>query len=381
MVDAVDIEPSRNLDASSRIDRENHWSEAALALLRSFSGAGRYAPASALRIPAPHDLALRTRFIDSLHQTGHAGKSPAQRLYGKIWRIHEAALAEFIRSCNGVGIRPTILKGAEFTKEFFDENPLGYMADADCLVAREEISTVKNVLFRLGYKQGRFDEEAWAFKELDVVQIANIEQVHYELAPFCRIVELDLDQEELAVAATIARRLIWIRDGQALFELMLDIHHAFAADITAEEVAIERCDSAFAGALTLSYTDHLWLNCAKYYTEVALHGKRTLREFAYLSAIMRTKKIRWEKVVDAADRFQIHASLYYYLVFAADLADIVLPDDVLWYLSPVRGARLRDWGWQLGPLFDSIDPMPHSRRSMIAPIQAIDAEAAYRHHK
>ena len=45
-------------------------------------------------------------------------------------------------------------------------------------------------------------------------------------------------------------------------------------------------------------------------------------------------------------------SLYYYFAFLSWLAPGTIPPDVLEQLSPLHTKRLRDWGWQLGVLFD-----------------------------
>ena len=56
--------------------------------------------------------------------------------------------------------------------------------------------------------------------------------------------------------------------------------------------------------------------------------------------------------------YELGGSLDHPLAFLRRVFGIAVPDAVLDASSPLRTSRRRDWGWQLGVLFDFIEPCP-----------------------
>jgi hypothetical protein len=107
----------------------------------------------------------------------------------------------------------------------------------------------------------------------------------------------------------------------------------------------------------MAATDLLWFTASRYYVEVAANGKRTLRELAYVIATM-CDAIDWNRLERIAIDYKLGASLYYPLAFLQRALGAPVPDSVIDAASPLRNARHGDWGWQLGVLFDFIEPWP-----------------------
>ena len=108
--------------------------------------------------------------------------------------------------------------------------------------------------------------------------------------------------------------------------------------------------------MTMSPADHLWFITGRYYNEVAMHDKRSLRDFVYIIPILVNSHIDWEIILQSASDYNLRPSLYYYLFFLNQLlSGRYIPIEVIDKLSPANGSRSRDWGWQLDKLFDRVE--------------------------
>lgn len=97
---------------------------------------------------------------------------------------------------------------------------------------------------------------------------------------------------------------------------------------------------------------------SRYYTEVSVHGKPTLRDLAHVAPLLLSNAIEWEVIIAAARSYEIRSALYYPLRLLVFLVDNPVPPDALEELSPIRGSRMRDFGWQIGKLFYFVEPPP-----------------------
>jgi hypothetical protein len=136
----------------------------------------------------------------------------------------------------------------------------------------------------------------------------------------------------------------------------IDIHHNVAIDTNAGPLLQRAVNSSCLQGQTLSDSDHLWVNCSRYYNEVALFGKRTLRPLVYTAPLL-YGRIDWDIVLASAREHELSASLYYPLRILEAITRTVIPREVLSALNP-RLSSGRDFGWQLGPLFEFVEPFP-----------------------
>ena len=332
------------------------WSELAIELLawavRPACAVERRADDEPLRLPM-----LRERGIDSLWVFAHGVDDPVQRVYDKVWREQLRLAAEFDAAMRSERIPCLALKGLPLAARWFGGRALGCMGDIDVLVPREDILRTIAVLYALGLRPRYFDADAGRMRDRDIAEMAAAEARHYELVAYNRCVALELDDEELAAARSLKRNSLRMIDGRPVAIVELDVHHGVASDLDSGEF-FERAVAPATGMRTLSDADHLWFGLSRLYAEVALHGKDSLRDFAYLAPLVTRGEVDWRVVVDAAARLELRPALFYFLGFVQHLAGGAIPAGVLDELDPRKGLRYRDWGWQVGRLLGRLDPSP-----------------------
>jgi Uncharacterised nucleotidyltransferase len=230
------------------------------------------------------------------------------------------------------------------------------MADVDLLVHKDAVIATIEILYDLGYKPSEFNNDHSALRLRSQSEILYHEAKHYELVPYNRLEPIELSGAEISAIQDTHRHAIRLIDGRPQVLMEVDIHHGVATDMD--------CDFFFGRAVTgplgstFSDSDHLWFGLSRLYAEVALHGKKSLRDFGYLAPLLTRGSVDWSLITSMAAAHELRPALFYFLSFLDDLAGHVIDRGVLDALSPQRGLRYRDWGWQLGKLFDTVEPPP-----------------------
>jgi hypothetical protein len=338
------------------------WQSLALELLR---GVAREASASQ-RAPRPlHAKAsaaqvsrLRDLKIDSLYYLASGSDAPVQSLYDSLWNAQANVCAEVLAAMEDASVPTIIFKGAEFLHRYWS-SAVAWMSDIDILVPRDHLGMARAVLYRMGFRQAKFSRPHGVLVDADVIELSEVEGRHYELFPFCRLDPIELTGAEIRLARKREELPLFIDDdGRAFVIAEVDLHHKVTLDVDTEPF-FERCRaSTFGAGWSMSAADHLWFTTSRLYNEVAIHGKRSLRDFAFLLSLVTLDDIEWNVVLDSARQYHLHASLYYYFSFLASLSGKAPPQDVVDALVPLATSRLRDWGWQLATLFDVLDASP-----------------------
>ena len=301
---------------------------------------------------------LATRKVDSLYYIDGAKPAVTQEFYDKVWRVQRRETIAVLTALKDAGLKPLVFKGAEFVEAFFNPHCINVLADTDLLVPRSQIPRVKPVLFVLGYRQAYFCPTQRQLLDRDVADVASIEGSHYELAPFTKLLPLELTIEEVEIAKEWNRPPIWTIGDRGFVAVEFDVHHAVATDIESDQFFERAVASSFPNAWTLCAADHVWFTITRLYTEVALHGKISLRDFSYLVPLLERQTIDWAVVLDAAKKFHVEPPLFYYLSFLSQLVPGKVPATLLNDLTPLSSERQRDWGWQLEKLFEMVSKMP-----------------------
>lgn len=302
---------------------------------------------------------LASRKIDSLFHLATGTPGTMQALYDKVWHVQRAEAVRVLAALADAGLAPLVFKGAELLQRAYSPHSINLLADIDLLVDRTEISRAKPVMYALGYRQALYDRESGSLTDRDIADVAAIESTHYELAPFSRLVPIALTEEETAIASELDAHPLWATArGEAFVAVEIDMHHAVATDLESGPFFERAVGSSFQGARTFGPADHVWFTATRLYNEVAIHGKVSLRDFAYLAPLLANEEIDWEVVLSAAREHHLHPSLFYYLGFLDFLNPGVVPGDVIAELDPIGTERMRDWGWQLEKLFGVLPAMP-----------------------
>jgi hypothetical protein len=286
--------------------------------------------------------------------------NPLQGLYDRIWARQRAALLEAVTALQGSGIPVLSIKGAEVHARYRGERALGAMKDIDLLVRKRDVEAARGHMHALGYRHGSFDPRVGTVVWLTPRCVADEERGHYELAPLVRVDAFDLSVEEAEVLRDQPIRMpVWQRTADSTWWMgtYVDLHHGVATNISAERF-FDRAEAGTCGAgLSMCASDLLWVTASRYYSEVGSAGKRSLREVAYVIETL-TNVIDWDQVGRAAVDLDLGPSLFYPLAFLRHIIHADIPDDVLEVCSPLKTSRRRDWGWQLGSVFDFLEPCP-----------------------
>lgn len=301
---------------------------------------------------------LRAWKIDSLAWFASGRRTVRQQIYEKIWALQRIELLAVIEEARRANIRLLTFKGAELCEALFSSQPIGIYADVDLLVARKSISGARRLFYNLGFRQNLFDDKKGRLVEQDCQSIAEAESMHYELCGFNVLRPLDLTLEEIRVAKRVAAYPLR-RIGSKYYVLCeFDIHHGITTDISTDGFFHHAVASGFDGAETLDPTDHLWVILMRFYQEVALYGKSSLRDLAYAARLLGKCHIDWLRFVHTALEYGVAVSNFYLLSFLRQFCDAPVPSGVLRKLTPSRVDRAADYGWQLGKLFGLVEPCP-----------------------
>jgi Uncharacterised nucleotidyltransferase len=301
---------------------------------------------------------LKRKNLDSLFYIGCGVTSVDQHLYDQVWSAQRATLLSIGRRLADDGVKFYSFKGSESSERWYRSRGLGFFNDIDILVDRADIGYVKSILYQNGFRQAYLDRSRACLVDRDVAEIASIEGHHYELAPFVKLLPVDLAAGALDQGSDLAGTPLVVVNDRAMVGVEVDIHHGIATDIDVGDLTDDARASATGLGLSFSDSNQVWVLTSRYYTEVALHGKGSLRDFTYILPILAAGEIDWDVILRAARKYELRSSLFYYLSFMSFLAGNPLPEEVGYELSPLRGPRLRDWGWQLGKLFESIEVFP-----------------------
>jgi len=313
-----------------------------------------------LEVDTTTDLAtfLRGRGIDSLLHLASGEPSPRQDAYDVVWNHQVTSTRHLLEELVRGGVRAVTFKGGELVARHYGDHSLGLIADLDVLVPRNQIEITKQVLYQLGFRHATFDPVDRCMRDRDCRDVADIELHHYELAPFTKVVRPDDLASVADAAAMIDRHPLHVDDQGPLIVLQVDVHHNVAADAETEGFFERAVPSTHGVAETFSHADNVWFNLTRHYNEVALHDQRSLRPFAYTLPEITCGAVDWDVVEKVAAELCLGPTLWYFLAFCSELAPGAVPPTTLDAIDATTTSRVRDWGWQLGKLFDFRETFP-----------------------
>lgn len=331
------------------------WSKLALELLRwSMDRAPRmYCETT------PSDgamQALTMKRIDSLLHLATGLCPEHQGVYDKIWEIQREELLRLFFLTEQKKVSVMLLAGADAIRWY--GRPIGGMADIDLLVHNLDLRVIRRSLERLGYKQARFNRELGRLERWNRKAKAEYERPRSEIAEYVRLISIDLSPEEAAFvrSARMSRPIVDV-GGKLMLLMSFDVHFALGSRFPSEKYFATCVPSHFGSGYRLSDVHTLWYTAVKYYEEV-IRGERRLRELAYLAPLVAHAEIDWNQLLQECRDPPTHSCLFYVLALFEHLRPGTVPSDVLTALSRDGQSSLRDNGWQLGKLFDFIEPFP-----------------------
>lgn len=295
---------------------------------------------------------LKEKQIDSLYYFQFDPLNRQQQFYEWVWGIQTQCLQKVLDALNKEGISYLIFKGAEFIGRYYDHKPINLVYDIDFLVPQKEIMKVQSIMHSLGYHYGSIDPGSFKYEYLDIHEAGKIMQYHYELPSLSKPITTSLPESFSEFCTENPTFSVWHDQYKTIVFAEFDFHYQLALDVVGDEVFDRKVASIYPGAYTLNPADSLWFTLSKYYNEVALHGKSSLRDFVYLIALLNNESIDWKIFLSSVREYKLHHSTYYFLFFCNLFLQKPVPEEIFSELDPLKNNRLKDWGWQIEKLFE-----------------------------
>lgn len=297
--------------------------------------------------------------LDSLLPPIQGNISSWQKVYRKMWQCQKSFLISTVKSLRAEGIDPAIVKGAYFNIKYFSDQPVSYMHDFDIVIEREEVAACKQVLIKNGYAQAHFDREKCILVHVDAIDVSQYEyQTKHEIFPFSHIATFPLEQDEEDFLKLKYMPHVSAYNGFAYVQIGCDVHYALHDGIETGAI-LSRCyRDSLLDCRMMNPTDHLWFSVGKYYQEIVCRKTRSLKEMFYIATLIRREEIDWDRI-QLLSTLGGGAGLYYILSFLDGIGGCHIPRRVIDDMSiRLKQERQDDYGWQLGYLFDFIEPFP-----------------------
>lgn len=261
---------------------------------------------------------------------------------------------ELVAALRDAGVTAFVVKGADLVPRCLAGRPLSTMNDVDVVVPPRDTRRAAEVLRALGYRQGDVDRRDGTLAPSEDSFLPSPD--HYELAPFVKLVP------HTAASPPQERWPLVGPSAQPRVAVEVDLHYGLATNIRADAFLSRLVPCALGVGDAMSPSDHVWFLASRFYAEVAFHGKRTLRELAQVTALVRDHVVDWDVVGRAAADYRLGPSLFHVLDLVDQLLGAAVPTAVLARCDPARGDYRRDGGPCLLPLLGATSREQVARR-------------------
>ncbi len=264
-----------------------------------------------------------------------------------------APVASHLRNDN---ISVVYLKGADFMLSTYPKQLNRMMHDIDLLVRPPDIPTVVDAFRAEGYIQSCIADLGQLLLKPLTAEDENrwFSGPHYEvprLSKFIRLPSADEYAEE--IREHLGKRWSLSVIGDDVYYLLgYEVHLNVASDVELTDVWENTRTLQHPNGpemLALSPTVSLWYLASKFYHETMMRGApRRIRQFIDLMAFAYKfcKSIDWDRLLEVANKYKLHPSLYYVFWHVNELLGPTIPDHVIDYCNPSNShvERLHDWG-------------------------------------
>jgi Uncharacterised nucleotidyltransferase len=302
---------------------------------------------------------LIKRRLDSVPYLDLVEGPPLSALQRWHWKLQKHELANLVKEANSANFQVLPIKGAEFCERYFASRPLGKKGDVDVLIERENECKLRRILNDLGFVQANFDVSTMTLQMCDLGELIRHENNSFNLKSFVKIV--DIPTPELATAAAELRYPFFWSEFRSVALIVVDVSFALDSKIVMKPLIDRSVPSAHVGARTLSIEDHLWYMCAYFYLKAfTLQKDVKLSLLCEIAAILKNSgpELDWEYLRGLSHSYDLHAYLYYNIVFLDALLHLNLDRQIFSFFDPRLGSRSRDFGWVFSRIFGELDPFP-----------------------
>lgn len=302
---------------------------------------------------------LRHRHLYGLAMYCHT-RDAEYSIYRKVSQVQQAALAELIQAASQAGIELLLYKSSEVVKRYYGGEPIALRGDLDVIVKPGSMARMKSLLEELGYRQAKFDTDSLRLVPVKQEQIAKFESNGYALVSYGRLAEFELDPVQSTLSPGYLHPAV-LHGNRATVAVAIDVAIGLDKHTDAGRLWEKSTESIHGTARAISVEDQLWYTATMLYLGAYMYKETyKLCQLADMAVILSQAQVRWDRLIAEARTLEILPSVYYPLAFLAKLCkDVRIPEDVLAELSPTKGSRARDYGWQIPKLFGEIDPLPY----------------------
>jgi hypothetical protein len=339
------------------------WQTVAIELLRRRAGAAPLLSDERLAAGGSmHESTVHDKNIDGLYFLTCNVEHPRQRLYQAQWNAQLSETRAVIAELNQLGVDPIVFKSLEIGARYDCGRPTGLRADVDLLVPLDALWNVRKVMYGRDYVHGVYRHTTRDWSVVDPREAARHEARAYELWPLCKAIEVVGLDDQVVEEAKRHPLAFCVQGDKVLTFVDFDFHHniLFNFDVATR---VARCvPSALGIGRALAPADHLWFLIHRHYAEAAMEewqwqGPKPLVSIAPMVA---DPSVDWDVIVASAVEQKSTWPTLAWLTFFYKLGATSVPERVLADLRCRVGCGARNWGWQLGRLFDIEEPFPDS---------------------
>lgn len=335
------------------------WQSVVLELLRRVAGAAPTMTTPQLRHAGrAHEAVLARKDVDGLYFSTCDPDHPLQRLYDVLWRTQLSEARAVLAALEDRGVDVMVFKGVEAGARYRPAHGFYVCTDVDLLVPRAALRIADELLVARGYAQQTYPSAAQGWTDVDPVEAFRFAAAGYELMPFVRRVAVEgVDPACLAVAARVPK-MFRVRRDVLDVTVSFDVHHNVLFNFEVAPLRARAVAGALGAGRAFSPADHLWFLIHRYYFEVATGSLSAPRVLAPIAALANDPAVDWAVVTRNAVEQNATAPLLYWLGFLRQLGARRIPDAVLDELRACHADSERNFGWQVGRLFDRVEAFP-----------------------
>lgn len=264
-------------------------------------------------------------------------------------------------------IEVVVLKGVDLDLAVYPPEISRFMEDMDLMVRGPDLPMVEETFERLGFRQGRLEKQDLVVKPLAKAEKEALESSHFELLPYFKIVSVPELKPLLPVIEKYLldfERLIVV-DDDVYLAVASDVHHNLATHFDIRHIWKDLRTIDLPGGHSLlgqSFSDMLWFLAVRVYHEVALHNQKAMRQFVDSLAVAhrRASEVDWHRVMEMAEEYKLHPSLFFVFWHINELIGPTVPDWVVESCNPsnVDIDRSHDWGDLMPKMFGEVVLVP-----------------------
>jgi hypothetical protein len=339
------------------------WQTVAVELLRRRAGGAPLLADERLAAGASmHESALRDRNIDGLYFLACNVDHPRRRLYQAQCDAQVAETRAVIADLNQLGVDPIVFKSLEIGARYDRGRATGLRADVDLLVPLDALWNVRKVMYGRDYVHGIYRHRTRDWSVVDPREALRHEAKAYELWPLRKAIEVVGLDDQVVEEAKRHPGAFCVQDDKVLIFVAFDFHHNILFNFDIATRIARSVPSALGIGRALAPADHLWFSIHRHYSEAAMEewqwqGPRPL---VTVAPIVADASVDWDVVIASAVEQKSTWPTLAWLTFFYKLGATSVPERVLADLRRQVGCGARNWGWQLGRLFDVEEPFPDS---------------------